>query len=374
MVSIQFNIKRKTGKKSAIRAIVRIDGKTTVISTGISVDVADWNAKRQRCKNDVQANEKISQERKRINDHILKNGVTPKSVVVSDDIIEHIRQKAVNVERMGSSNSAKVYHTLASKITKFNKGRTKKKKEINKDYVQAFCDWLTDEGFSNSHITKQVRSLKTVASEIGIDIGKIKAPANKVRDAIYLTPEEIESISKVVVKKDSSREKVKDIFLIACYTALRFSDISRADQIKTIGKIRVVQITQQKTGEKVSIPITEKLEIILAKYRETGIPKFANQFFNREIKEIAKEAGITAKTTIVQYRGGKKVYTQHSKYELVSSHTGRRSFATNAINSGIPAVIVMKFTGHRSLSSFMTYIRSDAQDAAIQYHEHEFFK
>ena len=77
--------------------------------------------------------------------------------------------------------------------------------------------------------------------------------------------------------------------------------------------------------------------------------------------------------TITEHRGGKATELTGKKYEFISSHTARRTFATNAILAGIPASEVMKFTGHRTLSAFMQYIRTTAQEAAILYAEHPFF-
>ncbi|MBP8239490.1 MAG: tyrosine-type recombinase/integrase [Saprospiraceae bacterium] len=109
------------------------------------------------------------------------------------------------------------------------------------------------------------------------------------------------------------------------------------------------------------------------KYQGKGIPRLSNQKLNKYVKEIVRTAGIVQQVTITEHRGGKMHVRKYAKWELVSSHTARRSFATNAVLSGIPALEVMKFTGHRSMASFLQYVRITGQETAINYASHPFF-
>ena len=73
-----------------------------------------------------------------------------------------------------------------------------------------------------------------------------------------------------------------------------------------------------------------------------------------EIKEITHQY-INNTVTIRKY-----------KWQLVSTHTARRSFATNLYLSGFPAISIMKITGHRTEASFLKYIRITQRDTANQ--------
>jgi len=137
--------------------------------------------------------------------------------------------------------------------------------------------------------------------------------------------------------------------------------------------VKVVNISQTKTKHQVTLPVSQKLQAIIDKYQGKGIPKLSNQKLNKHVKEIVRTAGIVQQVTITEHRGGKMHVRKYAKWELVSSHTARRSFATNAVLSGIPALEVMKFTGHRSMASFLQYVRITGQETAVNYASHPFF-
>ena len=108
--------------------------------------------------------------------------------------------------------------------------------------------------------------------------------------------------------------------------------------------------------------------------RYNGFPKGkANQHLNREIKHIAKAAGIKGSIVLTRTQGGKKVSTTYQKWELVTTHTARRSFATNLYKAGIPAINIMKITGHRNVGTFMKYIKIDAEENAELLSKHKLF-
>lgn len=107
---------------------------------------------------------------------------------------------------------------------------------------------------------------------------------------------------------------------------------------------------------------------------EKVIDYLKNQKENDYIKEVAKKAGINKIVKIKEYRGGKEIEQYFEKWELVTTHTARRSFATNAMLAGIPITEIMKMGGWKSISSFAKYIRTTQIETALQYANHDFFK
>jgi integrase len=365
--SIRFNLKRKKGTMSAVNAVVRIDGKKTVLPTGISVLIDDWSVKKERCKKDTEKNYLLGEVRKFIETQV-KRGQKLRKPGGTESVIEAVRERGEKIAANGNIKSGRQYETLAQNLIRYQEEKEIKCPSVGKvsqEYVQGFVHFLMKKNVANSHICKQVKSLITIVRRYGFN-ETVEKPQNKFQEKIYLTPKEIQKIAEV---KDLSEEneRIKDVFLIACYTALRFSDL--AEGVRKDGFLHVIQ---KKTGQKVVLPISEKLERILDKYER--VPRICNQYFNREIKKIAEKAGVTELVGITSYRGGKMIREEKRKCDIISSHTGRRSFATNAINAGIPHTHVMKFTGHRSMNAFMSYIRSDAQVSAILYQDHDFFK
>jgi len=351
----------------------------------VTVDIEDWDTKRERCKTNTIANAKIEEVRKKIQHYIETTGCIPEKKHIEKEgreaIQDLIEEKRLSMVAMNSSeNSWRSYTTLSSLVRRYTE-ETKRKEvyvdEITTNYIDKFIEWMVSKDYASSHITKMTRILRTVTRERVSETQwrKAKIPKNQFTEMIYLSKEEIEKIERFNIDQNDSLSKVRDLFLIGCYTALRYSDWRKVDEtrVKTIGNVRILIITQQKTGGQTTLPITDKLNAIMQKYKADGIPKLSNQKFNQRVKELCRKAGITQNVAYTEYRGGKIISITAPKWTLISSHTARRSFATNAVMAGIPFVEVMKFTGHKSMAAFMQYVRTTGQEAAVNYANHPFF-
>jgi integrase len=170
-------------------------------------------------------------------------------------------------------------------------------------------------------------------------------------------------------------ERQRDIFLIGCYTAQRYSDYSKIqkDNIKNLDTdVRVIELTQQKTNETVIIPIRPELEKLLAKYDYT-VPKTYDQKVNKGIKEVGSMLGINEPIVKEKYQGGKKVTETVPKYMMIQTHTARRSGCTNMYLAGIPTLDIMKISGHKTEKEFLKYIRVTKRQTAVSLAGHEYF-
>ena len=129
----------------------------------------------------------------------------------------------------------------------------------------------------------------------------------------------------------------------------------------------------QKTGTKVVIPIHPVVREIIDRGYDfnTTMP---DQKINKYIKEIARLAGITDKVTINRNIAGKNTEETFFKYELVTTHTARRSFATNAYKAGVPTIAIMKITGHTRETTFLKYIKVSEEENAEMLKKHPFFQ
>lgn len=105
------------------------------------------------------------------------------------------------------------------------------------------------------------------------------------------------------------------------------------------------------TKEPVTIPIKPIVAYIFDKYRENGsiLPKpLSNQKMNKYLKELGEFAQINEEVITYKSIGGKRQEEKKLKYEMISTHTARRSFATNAFKSGVPSISIMRITGHKT--------------------------
>ncbi len=188
---------------------------------------------------------------------------------------------------------------------------------------------------------------------------------------IALTEDEIFKIYSC--KKLSKKQKVVRIwFLINCCVGLRISDFKKVVSM-TIEK-DILTIRTSKTNIVVNIPIHWMVREIVTKHNGI-IPKLDSEnTYNIILKRMCRNAGINGKELVERHEGLKLVRKTLYRWEMVSAHTARRTFATNAYLAGIPVARIMKLTGHKSEKTFFEYIKIDKLENAKILSEHPFFK
>lgn len=187
---------------------------------------------------------------------------------------------------------------------------------------------------------------------------------------VALTVEEIQSIYNC--KKLSSAQKVvRDLFVFSCYTGLRYSDLKRVESINIQNEI--LNIKTQKTGATVHLPLHPYLKGILERNKGELPTLSSQQNYNKVLKTLCRKAKIQQKILIERHEGLKFIRKNVPKWKLISSHTGRRSFATNAYLAEIPTARIMLLTGHKTEESFFKYIRIQKKENAQILSEHPFF-
>ena len=191
-------------------------------------------------------------------------------------------------------------------------------------------------------------------------------------DTIYLTDEEILQLYNLDLPNRFARN-TRDAFVISCYTGLRHSDLKQLSMDKFLDNNTKVKIVTRKTGETVIIPLHWTIKKILER-REGKFPKvYSNFIINKRMKLLAEEAKITDLVSKTITRGGKQESKSYRKCDLVTVHTARRSFATNAFKAGISPYFIMKITGHKTESAFLKYIKIDSEQSASLIENHAFF-
>jgi hypothetical protein len=264
----------------------------------------------------------------------------------------------------------KVYEEFTKRKIDFN--------SITVEFYTEFTGYLSNNlNLASNTIGKDIKTIKSIlneATERGINNNtQYKSRKFSVTredtDAIYLTAEELESLEKLDLSKNSRLENVRDLFLIGCYTGLRFSDWStlQPEQIKD----GYIEVTQAKTGASIVIPVHETVKRILDKYHGKLPNSISNQKTNEYLKEIGqiKPEGQNSSTVDGNIfksitKGGIKVVSSHKKWELLCTHTARRSFATNEYLAGTPTLTIMAITGHKTEKAFLRYIKLTSSEHA----------
>jgi integrase len=279
--------------------------------------------------------------------------------------------------------TVKTYIQTVNRLRDFNPSLDFK--DFTIEFYYKFVNYLTDDcGIYDNTVGKHIKNLKAIlndATERGIntcyDFRKKKFRTfRSTADTVYLTLSELEKLYTLNLTRRPGLERVRDLFVIGCYTGLRFSDLSRitpANIMRKDGKV-YISIRTLKTGHQVVIPLNSVSESILNRYDGQVPPAIANQKMNDYLKEIGKKAGLSKEVQYTRTKGGIVVTLTDHKYNLITTHTARRSFATNAYLSGVPALAIMKITGHKTEGAFMAYIKAGQEENAINLAKHNFFQ
>lgn len=161
------------------------------------------------------------------------------------------------------------------------------------------------------------------------------------------------------VHDSAAIEKARDILCFCCFTSLRFSDANNLK--KSNIDDGVITLTTIKTGDTLTIELNKYAHSILEKYKNAdlgsfALPRMTNQRMNIYIKDLCELCEINQLVTHTYYRGSERIEETMPKYEMIGTHTGRRTFICNALSLGIPAEIIMKWTGHSDYKSMQPYI------------------
>lgn len=232
-------------------------------------------------------------------------------------------------------------------------GKPKKDKEGN--------PILLKEAFTANSVGKHIRILKLMLNEATIQGFNQSSYYNSFHvltedtDTVYLNENELSKLKEADFSKKPYLDRVRDWFLLLAWTGVRFSDLEKVG--KTDIQDGFISFRQQKTNEKVTIPLHPVVLEVLEKYDYSLPEPISNQRFNEYIKEVAKIAKIDTNESITVTKGGELITEHLPKWQLVSSHTGRRSFCTNMYKRGLPTLMIMSISGHKTEKSFLKYIK-----------------
>lgn len=401
-MTVNFYSKRPDDKGEVLISLYcRFSKQQVVYSTGIKVKESLWDKEKQRVRKSANSSEynrllgKLSEDVEKIYYDARATGKEVSVRYLKSELIkleEAIERSDAPVtlwtfvadlikssETLKERSTLQTYRETLGHLQRFKKGRYKDLDfdSIDLEFYYDFVEFLTKEqGMSINTIGKQIKTLKTFlneATERGINkkldfkSKRFKVLSEEV-DTTYLNEEEIQILLSLDLSDSLRLERVRDLFIVGCRTGLRFSDFSGlAKEDITNNRIRV---RTQKTDEVVTIPIHPNVRQIMQKYSEQYEvpfpPAVSNQKMNEYLKEICKKAGLNELVPQTTTVAGKRTKTTTPKYELITTHTARRSFATNEYLRGTPTITIRAITGHRSEKAFLKYIKvSNDQHADI---------
>lgn len=374
---------------------VCIDRKTKLYSTGIRIKYENWDENSQRLKKSwgygYEKHFAKINKRKLYIDSIIDQAVINNTKLTFDYVTQELDklenplvdeiqeviveekqeeqkpfyewfEKYINeMDSFQSEEIAKHRRTTLNKLKRFFGYKIPNFSDIDFKFYSEFRNWLLEEDeLANSSVNKQFDYLKgflRYASKFKLFDVSILNDFDRLKEyethIVYVTKEELKKLWEHQFTSDRL-ERVRDLFVFACATGMRESDFSniKPENVKN-GELNFTTI---KTHDPLVIPINSYSGAVLEKY-EKILPKYSQQKFNDYIKEVAQEVGLDTPEQVITYRKGVRIETTVPKYELITSHTARRTFITQCIMRGMPIPIIRSMTGHKDLKSFQKYIK-----------------
>lgn len=354
-------------------------------------------------------------------DEILRNRNIEAGGVIENEeeqylvaFAEHYRNTSTKTER-----TKKGYTTTINKLKEFEEAHMLRLRfiDIDIDFYNKFKNWMLQSSYVKSQTKDKDGNvigdnrLNYTKNYIGVLFKNITLFMNESMckkthnfsgfldkgfktereetDSIYLTQDEIQKIYDLKFTREfliangydsrpqsmdraiHSLNEERDRFLIGCFTSLRHSDYSRLDNIHF--RKDIIRIWTVKRDKKVFIPMHFRVKEILERRNNILPAPISDQKHNKQIKVIGKLAGINEDVVLAKIRGGKRYETIKPKYELITSHTARRSGATNMYLAGIDLKFIQDILGHSKIEQTIKYIKVTAEDNAKRLIDHPYF-
>ena len=417
-----FFDKVKNSPEGLLRVRIVWNKNKVSFSLGYRVDLTKWSTDAQRCINGTSHGKKkiaaseINNEIQRVynfidelfNKHTLQgttpttdelnneynrtiNAVVDLPALTTKTIFDYFDEfvASQSVENNWKLSTLEKFSAIKNHFIAFDKNLTFDRFTIDglNDYVAYLRD--TKE-MRNSTIKKQLSFLKWFLKwatlkkyNTNIDyqsfFPKIKTTEKKV---IFLDWTELMKVYKfdfstatktledgTIIELESENKKaldrVRDVFCFCCFTSLRYSDVENLKRSDI--KNNEIHITTIKTDDSLTIDLNNYSRAILAKYanevypNNKALPVISNVRMNDHLKDMGEVCGLNEEIAITYFKGAKRVDEVYKKYDLLTTHCGRRTFICNALTLGIAPQTVMKWTGHTDYKSMKPYI--DIADA-----------
>lgn len=394
-LSIKFHLDDPNANTSSIYMYYSYNKVRNKIQTGLSINPIDWDKKTNRAKT-------------KTNNYMVINTRLNAIVNIVEDIVYQlskedkfdnnkfkslVRNKLFSKENTFLPTKQTTFYEYFNEFIRFKESNNLVTKNViflykrSLNYLKSYAPNLTfddiDSNFLTEYHTYLVNKFKfqyngvkplftnslfvflnwAIAEEITTNqkFKKFNIRTTEVKHKTYLTLEEIKQIHNTT-NLPNYLENAKTWLMIMCFTGLRVSDALKLNKSKINFETGVIEIITQKTKMKVIIPITYIVKPYLEKLVNGQAHSISAQKLNDYYKELGKVCNIDSDVSIVTF-SPKRKETILKKYELISNHCFRRTFATISLELGLQPSIIMKITGHKTLSSFEEYIGFTTKNA-----------
>ena len=380
-------------RNGSVRMRIRWHKNNVAIMLPIKIDKSKWNFDSQRCSrnsyhNGIAAAEinGVIDQYEQIAFNIFKNAG---EVITAEEYRHRLRVALGKEEEKTETNNFfqlweqfvkersvlsnwalgtfKHVESVRRRFYKFNPNLTIE--TLDEREMTKFLNYLIEHGYKNTTIKKTITVLRWYAGWLrhkGYDTSAFverftpkmkRVSGHKV--VVYLTWDELIKLYEYQFD-NLTYTHVRDVFCFCCFTSLRYSDAAKLK--KSDVHNGYISVVTQKTSDQLRIDLNKYSQAILDKYSEKRLPNhralpvMSNQKCNDYLKVIGKMVGLDEPITKVHFVGNERVEETKPKYEFLTTHCGRRTFIVNALMLGIPAQVVMEWTGHSDYDAMKPYI------------------
>jgi integrase len=389
MASVSFLLKEPSATKATpIFAFVSFDGQRVKVSTGLTILPKQWLKAEQRAQvrglpDNGKLNDALELAEQQLLDCYrlhrsqaqlpsavaLRAAVAPSAAPagstapVVHSFGDYFDEWIALARAQQKPRSAQVYATAARHVREFAQatGYAVDFDTITPTFGDRYTTYLLHKvRLTDNTVAKQVHTLKRFlrwarergyTNATGFDrlTWKRQEP-----DIMTLTAAEVAALEQLTLPPGGYLANARSLFLLACYTGLRFSDLVsiRAEHLRG----QALRMTTQKTRETVTVPLRPEALMLVEQLVAGQVRVITNQKLNDYLKELGRLAGIDSPIEVIRFRGGVRESTTVAKWERLGCHTGRRTFVTLSLERGLRPETIMKVTGHRGWKSFQRYV------------------
>jgi len=397
MIKTTFVLKEpKSSSETIIYLVMRWDGLQMKISTKQKVNPKFWNKERLKVKETISEKnhqhinkelveiEKVAYKmfnsftetfKRKPNSEELKNLIEQEyfqnnpmfKKVDKKTILDYFDDYIETIKSTTAHTTVQKYKQAKENFKDFQKDKKRiyNTEMIDLKFRNEYVEYLIEtKKYAPTTVYRKMKFLRTVLyfiENLGIKVNPFLHNSRFLTkdievDNIALSENEIDELERLNLSDNKRLEQVRDLFLVACYTGQRFSDLNKINQSNIIDD-EYIAIRQQKTNEQLTLPLLKVVKTILVKY-SYKLPKISNVKFNEYIKEVAK----LCETLNKQYNGDNKKV----RWQMISSHTARRTFVTLNYGKGVDLDTLKLGTGHKQTKTLQTYIKmNDKQKADL---------
>lgn len=392
-------------KKTSIILMFRYNNKTVKIYTKQSVEPIFWDKSKHRVKQSIKVNygeinsalnemeskilelyDKVLNEYNRKPEpKELKNlfeleyfekkpQFSKRKRIPLLDVFDEYEQRMISENKSSSGEKYRLAKKILLEYSR-EKGYDLQFESLTNEFRNSFINFLRlDKKYAETTIHRKLKFIKTILlyaidckyvaeSDFKMNLKKFGVP-DVQPDKIALTQNELKEIEDLDLSNNPRLDKIRDRFLIGCYTGLRFSDFIRLNKHHIVDD-KYIEIRQEKTKEIVTQPFWDNVKQIFEKY-DYELPKpISESNFNIYIKEVCGLCDSLKKEQEVrEYDMGKAKSVYKPRFELITSHTARRTFVTIKSELGLELEDISTATGHKNIKTLMGYMKLDAKQKA----------